>query len=288
MRRRLTYVLALGMLLLPGAGYAQDGLSEGERLDIQTRLNQFLDNLGPVYEACKAKLPLSNDVQLTEGYLRTLERRVKNLDQSLNSLGVRWNNYFPAHQKEISQDEGLMDGAQSFELLRQEASDSLDVRKKMVQALRDFSDAKAYMESLDTVYNSMGKKAFELSLSSKTAPLLEKQKMKEQLLFATVQEKFDNAREAEALHVVSAQRMEALEDIYAALKNKSETIQAMTYKPLIQRIKDYLLGLAAVAVLLMFINMVRTKIKAAKDAKENMKKYKDALHLNGQDEFPTI
>ena len=288
MRRLITYALTIGMLLLPGAGYAQDGLSEDERLEIQTRLNQFLDNLGPVYEACKARLPLNNDVQLTEGYLKTLERRVKNLGQSLNSLGVRWNNYFPAHQKEISQDEGLMDGAQSFELLRQEASDSLDVRKRMVQALRDFSEAKAYMESLDTVYNTMGKKAFELSLTSKTAPLLEKQKMKEQLLFATVQEKFDKAREAEALHVVSAQRMEALEDIYAALKNKSDTIQAMAYKPLIQRIKDYLLGLAAVAVLLMFINMVRTKIKAAKDAKENMKKYKDALHLNGQDEFPTI
>ena len=62
----------------------------------------------------------------------------------------------------------------------------------------------------------------------------------------------------------------------------------MQYKPLIARIKDYLLGLAAVAVLLLFVSMVKTKIKAAKDARENMKKYQETLKLNGQDEYPTI
>ena len=126
------------------------------------------------------------------------------------------------------------------------------------------------------------------TLKTRLADLTEKEKQKEQLIFASVQEKFDAAKQAEGYRLVSRARMETLEDAYAALKNKSDAIQEMTYKPLIQRIKDYLLGLAAVAVLLMFLSMLRARIKAIKDAREAMKKYKDALKLNGSDEYPTI
>ena len=84
------------------------------------------------------------------------------------------------------------------------------------------------------------------------------------------------------------QRVEALEDAYAVIKNKSETIQAMEYQPLFKRIKDYLLGLAAVAVVLMFVNMMRARIKAAREMRANMKKYKDSLNLGGKDDYPTI
>ena len=217
-----------------------------------------------------------------------IDNRLRSLEQNMKSLDVRWNNYYPTMQWEISQDEDLMDSVEHFELMKQEATDSLEVRKQMLQALQDFSSAKDLMESLDTTYNTLGKRAFELSLTSKTAPLLEKQKMKEQLLFASVEEKFEKAREAERLHVVSPRHMEELEDNYAVLKSKSEAIQAMTYKPLVTRIKDYLLGLAAVAVLLMFVNMLRARIKAAKDLRENMKKYKETLNLNGKDDYPTI
>ena len=76
--------------------------------------------------------------------------------------------------------------------------------------------------------------------------------------------------------------------MFAVLKNKSDTIQKMTYKPLIQRIKDYLLGLAAVAVLLMFISMMKARIKAAKEARKNLKKIKDAMTMSGQEDYPTI
>ena len=103
-----------------------------------------------------------------------------------------------------------------------------------------------------------------------------------------MQERFDKAKAASQFHLVSDAGMDALEDSFAALKNKSDTIQAMQYQPLIQRIKDYLLGLAAVAVLLMFVSMMRSKIKAASDARKNLKEYKEKLKLNGQDDYPTI
>ncbi|MBR5043429.1 MAG: hypothetical protein IKX67_09365 [Bacteroidales bacterium] len=289
----ISYLTVLVLALLPFGAGAQDKqasqhLDPGVRLEIQGRLTQFLDNMERVYVSCKAKLPVSNDMQLTDGYLRMLNHRLRSIEQNMKSLDVRWNNYIPMQQWEISQDERLMDYVERYEMMKQEASDSLEVRKQMVAALQAFSEAQSFMARVDSTYNSMGKRAFELSLTSKTAPLLEKQKMKEQLLFASVQEKFDQAKEAEKFHLVSEKRMEALEDSYAALKNKSDTIQAMTYKPLIQRIKDYLLGLAAVAVLLMFVNMVQAKIKAAKEMRENMKKYKDTLKLNGKDDYPTI
>ena len=264
------------------------GLDPEVKLEISMRLNQYKDSMEKLYSASKAKLPLPNDVQISDSYLRMLDFRLRNIEQNLKSLDVRWNNYYPSQQWEISQDEELMDCAARIVLMQQEASDSLEVRKQMLQSLHDFDQARSYMAGLDSTYNSLGKRVFELSLTSKTQPLLEKQKQKEQLLFATVQEKFDKAREVQKYNLVSDQRMEELEDMYAVLKNKSDTIQKMTYKPLIQRIKDYLLGLAAVAVLLMFISMMKARIKAAKEARKNLKKIKDAMTMSGQEDYPTI
>ena len=297
MGRKLRSLLLLaGLLLLPQGWCARAqtaqadvaGVDEATRLMIQGRLDQFLDNLDRISDACKAKFPVSNDMQVTDGYLRMIDYRLTTLEQNLSALEVRWNIYYPTMQWEISQDEDLLDSVEDFELMMQEASDSLSVRKQMLQALKDFSEARSFMASLDTTYNRLGKQAFELSLTSRTATLLEKQKKKEELLFATVQEKFDKAQEAEKLHLVPASHMEELEDLYAGLKHKSETIQAMTYKPFIERIKDYLLGLAAVAVLLLFLNMVQSKVKAARELRKNMKKYQDALKQNGQDDYPTL
>ena len=293
-RRIISLLLLAGLTLLPQGWRARAQVAEPGAVDrstlvmIDTRLDQFLDNMNRICNSCTARLPVSSDMQITDGYLRMLDYRLHTLEQNLKSLEVRWNIYYPTVQYEISQDEGLMDGVQSFELMMQEATDSLEVRKQMLQALQDYNEARSYMMGLDTTYNGIGKRAFELSLTPKTATLLEKQKKKEELLFASVQEKFDAAQEAERLHLVSPAHMEELEDLYAGLKHKSETIQAMVYKPLVQRIKDYLLGLAAVAVLLLFVNMVQSRIKAARELRKNMKQYQDAMKLNGKDDYPTI
>ena len=289
-----SYLIVMGLSLFSGTLCAQEQpaeapvLDELTRLEIQGRLNQFVNNMERIYDSCRAPLRVSGDVQPTDSYLKMLGNRLKSLEQNIKSMDVRWNNFYSLQQWEIGQDEGLMSSVERFELMRQDAADSLEVRKQMLQSLQDFSEAMSYMEGLDSTYNRLGKQAFELSLSSKTAPQLEKQKKKEQLLFATVQEKFDKAKIARDFHLVSDKRMEALEDVYAVLRNKSETIQAMQFKPLIQRIKDYLMGLAAVAVVLMFVNMVRTRIKASKEMRANMKKYKDSLNLGGKDDYPTI
>ena len=292
--RRVTYLLLSG-LLLPLVLCAQTPtdeepqLDETTRLEVQGRLNQFVDGMQRIANSCKAKLSLSDDELVTDDYLKMQEYRLNALERNLKSMDLRWNNYYPLQQWEISQDEGLMACVEKFQLLKQAATDSLEVRKQMIQSLRDFADATVYMAGLDSTYNRLGKQAVKLSLTSKTAPLLEKQKKKEQLLFATVQEKFDKAMVAQQLNVVSPARMNELEDCYASLKSKSDAIQAMKYKPILLRIKDYLMSFAAIAVLLMFLNMVRSKMKAAKQLRENIKKYSDKLNWNnGKDDYPTI
>ena len=291
--RFVSYILVMG-LLLPWGLYAQEqppappGLDESARLEIQGRLHQFQDGMTRIYNSCKAKLPMAGDIPLTDGYIKMQDYRLRSLEKSLKSMNVRWDNYYPLKQAAISQDEALMTSVERFVLMQQEASDSLDVRKQMLQSLKDFSQARIYMAGLDSTYNSMGKQAFQLSLTSKTAPMLEKLKKKEALLFTGVQERFDKAREAGRFHLVSDKSMDQLENSYASLKSKSDAIQAMQYQPLIQRIKDYLMGFAAVAVLLMFFSMMKAKIKAAKEMLENAKKYKDMLKRNGKDDYPTI
>ena len=290
----IAYIFVLGLALFPLSVRAQEAtgeepaIDERTRLEIQTRLDQYLEGMTRIHDAVVAKLPVVGDSQVSDGYLKMLDHRLKGMESNMMSIGVRWDNYTPLQQWAISQDEGLMASVETFEAMRQETTDSLAVRKQQVQSLQAFLDAQALFERLDTAYNTLGKKAFSLSLTSKTAPLLEKEKKKEALLFAQVDEKFALAQEAGTFNLVSKERMDALEESYAALKNKSDAIQQMAYKPLIQRIKDYLLGLAAVAILLMFVSMVSAKLKTAKSMRENAKKLKESMKLNGMDDYPTI
>ena len=73
---------------------------------------------------------------------------------------------------------------------------------------------------------------------------------------------------------------------YVELKSVSGKIQEMAYKPFIQRIKDYLIGLAAVAILFMFINLFYSKLKMLKQGFDQAKKLKEMV--NGQKDYPTI
>ena len=80
--------------------------------------------------------------------------------------------------------------------------------------------------------------------------------------------------------------MKGMEKKFVQLQSVSAKIQEMEYKPFIQRIKDYLLGLAAVAILMMFVNLLSQKLKQLKAAREQAKKMKESMM--GQKEYPTI
>ena len=82
-------------------------------------------------------------------------------------------------------------------------------------------------------------------------------------------------------------RFQPIEEKYIELKNISDKIQALEYKPWLQRIKDYLYSLAAVAMILLFLNMLQAKLKALKQARENAKKLREMMDKDNND-YPTI
>ena len=84
-------------------------------------------------------------------------------------------------------------------------------------------------------------------------------------------------------------RFEVIDEQYIIIKSTSEKVQALEYKPWMQRIKDYVMGLAAVAIILMFLNGLWSKFKAYKEKAASLKKYNEMLNNNGKEKtYPTI
>jgi len=162
------------------------------------------------------------------------------------------------------------------------------LRPNWAKTLADFVKAQHLLFEKDSVYNHLYRTAFQLSLIQKAAPKLEKVKAKEQELFAQLQTTYDGAKNAVTLIPSLAKSMENLDEKFAKYKVMSEKIQAMEYKPFIQRIKDYLIGLACVAIIILFFNLILSKLQALKKARQAAKQYQEALDRQGGGVYPTI
>lgn len=204
-----------------------------------------------------------------------------------NSTKLRWNTYYQSYQGFIADYEELMQAVIDYGVIDDNLVASLEELKARMNAQNNFEAAAAFIESQDSLYANMLKKANILSASQKTAGELEKLKVKEQLIFAEVEGKYAEATAAVELLPSLKKKMNALEESYIALKSTSAKIQEVAYKPWIERAKDYLLGFAAVAVLMMFVSMLQNKIAAAKQMKESARQMRDALKKNN-DDMPCI
>lgn len=204
-----------------------------------------------------------------------------------NSAKLRWNTYYQSYQGLIADHEELMQAVAEYGMVDEELVASMEGLKAKMDAKIAFEDAVVFLNSQDSLYVSMYKRANVLSANQRLAGELEKLKGKEQLIFAEIQEKYDGAKAAVEVVPSLGQDMDALDDIYIALKGTSAKIQEAAFKPFVQRIKDYLIGIAAVAVVLMFFTMLQSKLKAAKQIKENTKKMMESLNKN-KDDMPCI
>ena len=176
-----------------------------------------------------------------------------------------------------------------IEQLKQTVKDTLDIRSGMVKAVENFANADQLIMSQVPVYKKLYKRAFQLSLVQKLTPQLEKLKARESLIFEKLQAGYEAAKSASEQVPSLQPRMNVIDEQFVVMKSVSEKIQALEYKPIIQRVKDYLLGLAAVAVILLFISMLRNKYKAYKDKLANMKKLDEMMKKQGKGtQYPTI
>ncbi len=294
---KLLISLILWLLAFPSAIIAQDNLASEElgadsiqsRLEIEARLDQFRLDIEDMYMVLRMDLNDVDDIATYKTLASTLSQRMKRLDQAYNALDVKWNTYYQAQQLEIAADENLMELVAVIEAQKQIVRDSIDAKSQEVQAIIKFVDADDFIISQVSIYKGLYKKAFRLSLVKKLAPQLEKVKAKEQVIFTELQTNYDQAKAACEVVPSLTPRMEVVEEQFVIMKSVSEKVQALEFKPYVQRVKDYLLGLAAVAIIMMFLNSIYSKFKAYRDKIASMKKYNDMLEKNGNaTNYPTI
>ncbi len=257
-------------LLVPSEGIINIGNIASDTLHIKERIDEFIGEASDL-----ANSPMDNMDEINVA------------NKKLNALNAKWNVYYQAKQGNIADNDSLMEVATKFQQIAQEMKDTLAASKKHLQLIDDFNKADKFIASQVSIYQQLCKQAEELSLTSVTASKLEALKAKEQLMTADIEKNFEAAKNAAAQNSSLKNRLNQINNNYVKIKEFSEKIKAAEYKPFFARIKDYLFGIAAVTIVLMFANMMQTKIQAAKQAKEAAKKMEKYRQMN-DDEYPTI
>ena len=289
--KRNLWLLVIFVSLLPSLGWAQEEMSVEEELDsayidINEHMQLYEEELLQLNALCKFRMDIDTEMPLTEPLIDVFSERLNGLTAALNSFTTRWDTYSAAQQVYIADNDSLLNRAAVIQQMRQSVSDTLVLRQQQRDQLTAFSTAEKFIWGQDKNYRQLYKLALQYSVSPKLAAKLEKVKAEEQTLTADVQKYYAQAKEAVTTFPGLNLRMTAMEKKVFELQTVSAKIQEMAYKPFIQRIKDYLIGLAAVAIVLMFLNMLKSKVKLLKQAREQAQKMKGML--NGQHNYPTI
>ena len=284
-------ITILLLSVLPSSVWAQEEMSVDEELDstytaIHERMMLFKEELIQLGTLSRFRMDIDNDMPLTDPLLEAISNRLKSLSLAVSAFSTRWDAYSQAQQVYIADNDSLLNELARIQQMQQMVTDTLASRQQQYDLLSAFSKAEELIWGQDKVYRKLYKQAMQYSISPKLAAKLEKVKAEDQAILADIDTNYGQAKTAAESFPGLQMRMEAVENKYFQLQSVSAKIQAMEYKPFIQRIKDYLIGLAAVAILLLFFNLLSAKIKTLKAASEQAKKMKDMM--NGQHNYPTI
>ena len=290
-RMKNLLLLTLCLFVLPMATRAQEEMTADEELDstytaISEHLLLFQEDLIQLHALSRFRVDVDMDMPLTEPLLDVVGDRLKSLTRAMNSFNARWDAYSQAQQVYIADNDSLLNKLAEIQQMRQIVADTLASRQKLYDQMTAFSMAEEIVWGQDQTYRRLYQQARQYSVSPKLESRLEKVKAEEQTLFAKIQASYTQAKEAADAFPGLELRMKGIDNKYYELQTVSAKIQEMAYKPFIQRIKDYLIGLAAVAILLMFFNLLNAKIKTIKQAREQAKKMRDMM--SGQHNYPTI
>ena len=277
--------------MLPSVAWAQGDVLTEEELDstyadINEHMQLFQEELIQLNALSKFRMDIDMEMPLTEPLLDVVSERLKALTSALNSFSTRWSTYSSAQQVYIADNDSLLNRVAVIQQMQQAVTDTLASRQQQRDNLVAFSTAEKFIWGQDKAYRALYKQAVTYSMSPKLAAKLEKVKAEEQTLTADVEKYFGQAKEAATAFPGLELRMKAMENKVFELQTVSAKIQEMAYKPFIQRVKDYLMGLACVAILLMGVNLLKSKLKVLKQTREQAKKMKEMM--NGQHNYPTI
>lgn len=256
--------------------------------ELEYRILRFGDEYTQLSNICNLQIRISDSNLESSSFTRILREKVQVMNTSLQSLDFRWNAFTQLEQVDIAENETLMQQMTQVQKLRQAVTDSIAAAQQKCNAITDFVAAERFILAQDSIYAVLYKHAKVLSLTKKTAPQLDKVQAQEQAIFEKLQESYDKSKAAVMIVPQLGNRAAVIDEHFYSLKAISEKIQAMKYQPLIMRIKDYLMGLACVSIILLFFNMLVTKLQAAKKARQMLKKQKDAFGKSTDADYPTI
>ena len=289
--KRNLWLLIIFVCMLPSVAWAQEEMSAEEELDsaytdINEHMELFQEELIQLNALCRFRMDIDMEMPLNEPLLDVLSERLKSLSMAMNSFSTRWDTYSAAQQVYIADNDSLLNRAALIQQMRQAVTDTLALRQQQRDQLVAFSTAEQFIWGQDKNYRQLYKKAVQYSATPMLAAQLEKVKAEEQALTADVNKYYSQAKEAATTFPGLQLRMQAMENKVFELQTVSAKIQEMAYKPFIQRIKDYLMGLACVAILLMGLNLLKSKLALVKQARDQAKKLKGLT--GGQHNYPTI
>lgn len=211
---------------------------------------------------------------------------IADLQNMMLSIDVQWQAYTQIIQVEITESPTLMELLSEYKVVYSATNDSITAHQQRLDAADTYDQSLAFLTECKKEYDMMVSEAHKFALVPQTASQLAEVKAREALLFAQVTEHYQKALAASQQSEDVKQKMPTLQQTFIDINKQSETIKSAAYKPWIERIKDYVLTFAGVAIILIFFNFVITKIKAVKQARDMAKKYGDML--NSGNDYPTI
>lgn len=207
--------------------------------------------------------------------------------QEFYKLNLRWTKYYFSIENVALENEAVLDQVVLLDDRIKELEKLIDKRLLFFKQEEMFHQDLVSLQNYIKEYDEIEKAAFSFSLTESTSEKLKELKAKEEILFGDVSAKYGSLKSCLNEFPELGDTKDEIEHLFADISIKSQNIKSAEYKPLLDRIKDYLYPLAAVSLLLMFINMIQTKISAAKALKKNAKALK-ALQKQNSEEYPAI
>lgn len=214
------------------------------------------------------------------------EQQLNLLNRRLKMFEARFTTYTTNFQDIIGQSQEASAQMEQVETTLHELLMSIDVQLANLQKVKALYKAEKYIPQQIAIYKKMHNKANEYMIVKQLGPKLEKLKAEEAVLKSDIDAIFNEARAAVEVNPDLKQRMAPIEECYYVICTYSTEIQEAAYKPLIVRIKDYLISFAAVAIIIMFFNMIVSKFKAFNAAKKAALEARKALEK--QQQYPQI
>ena len=256
--------------------------------ELEERFMEFADELNRLSKASNLQIRISESNIESGTYTRILQEKINIINTEYQSIDYRWTTLTQAEQSDIAKSKYLMELMAKVQSIKQAIADTIASQQNKCQAISDFLVAERLILSQDSTFARLYKQAHALSMVQKLAPRLEKVKAQEKVLFERLQISYDKSKATAEMVPQLKKRETVLDEHFYKLKTLDEKIQSMEYKPFIERIKSYLLGMACVSVILVFLNILVTKLAGFKKARQILKKQKELLNKTNGSEYPMI